>query len=208
MENEKIRRYISSASMRKRRMHHLLRFVCALFLTAALTGCDTFREAFREAMSGESTRSEDPNSENYQPRYIVGIFSIVKYPRATELEKEIQALDGRTVWINTNQNFSSKNIREARMISRPGNPDPCDLQFRIDRLGKLQWQVLSARHLDEPVALVIDGVYFGSFYPEAGEEDAEWVTLRVGIDPATARGVVKFSKSNYIYYNPDTKSWF
>ena len=44
--------------------------------------------------------------------------------------------------------------------------------------------------------------------PEAGEEDAEWVTLRVGIDPATARGVVKFSKSNYIYYNPDTKSWF
>ena len=132
-------------------MHHLLRFVCALFLTAALTGCDTFREAFREAMSGESTRSEDPNSENYQPRYIVGIFSIVKYPRATELEKEIQALDGRTVWINTNQNFSSKNIREARMISRPGNPDLCDLQFRIDRLGKLQWQVLCGRYGAEKI---------------------------------------------------------
>ena len=189
-------------------MHHLFRFICAIVLTAALTGCDTFREAFREAMSGESSRSEDPNSENYQPRYIVGIFSIVKYPRASELEKEIQALDGRTVWINTNQNFSSKNIREAKMLSRPGNPDLYDLQFRIDRLGKLQWQVLSARHLDEPVALVIDGVYFGSFYPEAGEEDADWVTLRVGIDPATARGVVKYSKSNYIYYNPDTKSWF
>lgn len=189
-------------------MNHLFRLICITALCAVLTGCDTFREAFHEAMTGESSRSEDPNSENYQPRYIIGIFTIVKYPRASELEKEIQALDGRTVWINTNQNFSSKNIREARMISRPGNPDICDLQFRIDRLGRLQWQVLCGRYHDEPVALVIDGVYFGSFYPESGEEDAEWVTLRVGIDPATARGIVKFAKLNYTYYNPDTKSWF
>ena len=94
------------------------------------------------------------------------------------------------------------------MISRPGNPDICDLQFRIDRLGKLQWQVLCGRYHDEPVALVVDGVYFGSFIPEAGEEDAEWITLRVGIDPATARGIVKFASPNYTYYNPNTQSWF
>ena len=43
---------------------------------------------------------------------------------------------------------------------------------------------------------------------EAGEEDADWITLRVGIDPATARGVVKFANLNYIYYNPSTQSWF
>ena len=32
-------------------MHHLFRFICAVILTAALTGCDTFREAFREAVA-------------------------------------------------------------------------------------------------------------------------------------------------------------
>ena len=190
-------------------MHHLFRFICAVILTAALTGCDTFREAFREAMSGESSRSEDPNSENYQPRYIVGIFSIVKYPRAGELEREINTFDGKTIWINTNQLFSSKNIRDAKAVARPGNPEIFDLQFKVDRFGKLQWQLLSGNHNDEPVALVVDGVYFASFYPEPADDDASsWVTLRVGINPVTARGIARNAKKNYTNLNPDTSSWF
>ncbi len=188
-----------------RRLLWLLPAVCSLFLIA---GCEEFNQIMRDALNDESSFSDDPNSEDYQPRYVVGIFSIVRYPRASELEKEIQGLDGRTVWINTNQNFSSKNIRDARVVSRPGNPDLCDLQFRIDRFGKLQWQILAGRYRDEPVALVIDGIYFGSFIPETSDRQPEWVTLRVGIDPVTAKGVVKYASKNYLYYNPDTRSWF
>ena len=34
------------------------------------------------------------------------------------------------------------------------------------------------------------------------------MTLRVGVDHYTARGIAKFARKNYIYYNPDTASWF
>ncbi len=185
----------------------------ALFLTAAAlfagTGCEVLREAFHEAMSGESLNSDDPNSEDYKVRYAVGIYEIVRYPRAGELEKEIQALDGRSIWINTNQNFGSRNIREVKAVARPGNPDVFDLQFKLDRLGKLQWQILSGRFNNQPVALVIDGIYFSSFVPEApADEMAEWVTVRAGIDRTTAAGVAKYGKKNYLYYNPDARSWF
>ena len=190
----------------------MYRYATLLFLALLLvagSGCETLREAFREAMSEESVRSDDPNSEDYKVRYAVGIFEIVRYPRASELEKEIQGVDGKSVWINTNQNFSSKNIREIAAVARPGNPDLFDLQFRIDRLGKLQWQMLAGRFRDQPVALVIDGMYFGSFVPEVPEDDdAEWVTVRIGIDRATAGGLVKYGKKNYLYYNPDARSWF
>ena len=190
----------------------MYRYAAMLFLAlllAAGTGCETLREAFREAMSEDANRSDDPNSEDYKVRYAVGIFEIVRYPRAGELEKEIQGVDGKTVWINTNQNFSSKNIQEIAAVARPGNPDIFDLQFRIDRLGKLQWQILAGRFRDQPVALVVDGIYFGSFIPEAPEDDdAEWVTIRIGIDRATANGLVKYGKKNYLYYNPDARSWF
>ena len=172
-------------------------------------GCEEMREAFHEAMSDDANRSDDPNSEDYKVRYGIGIFEIVRYPRAGDLEKEIQGIDGHNVWINTNQYFSSKNIREVVAVARPGNPDLVDLQFRIDRFGKLQWQILSGRFRDQPVAMVIDGVYFGSFRPDVPEDDeSEWVTVRIGLDRATAAGLVKYGKKNYLYYNPDARSWF
>lgn len=91
----------------------------------------------------------------------------------------------------------------------PGNPEIFDLQFKVDRFGKLQWQLLSGNHNDEPVALVVDGVYFASFYPEPADDDASsWVTLRVGINPVTARGIARNAKKNYTNLNPDTSSWF
>ena len=68
----------------------MYRYAAMLFLALLLaggTGCETLREAFREAMSEDANRSDDPNSEDYKVRYAVGIFEIVRYPRAGELEK-------------------------------------------------------------------------------------------------------------------------
>jgi hypothetical protein len=185
----------------------IISFLMILTLLFFSTGCEEFREALED---GGGTY-DDPTSENFRPRFVVGIFSIVEYPRASDLEKELPMSNGRSIWINTNQNFSSKNLREVRVIPRPGNPDICDLQFKLDRQGKVQWQILAGNNQAQPVVLVVDSRYAGRFIPELPEDSdsrEHWVTLRVGVDHYTARGIAKFAKKNYVYYNPDTASWF
>ena len=69
--------------------------------------------------------------------------------------------------------------------------------------------MLYGAHRGEPVVLVVDSRYAGKFVPELPDEgNLEWITVRVGIDAYTAKGIAKFAKKNYTYYNPDTKSWF
>lgn len=188
----------------------IMKIISFLMIWALLffsSGCEEFREALEDG----GGNYDDPTSENFRPRFVVGIFSIVEYPRASDLEKELPMSNGRSVWINTNQNFSSKNLREVRVIPRPGNPDICDLQFKLDRQGKVQWQILAGNNQAQPVVLVVDSRYAGRFVPELPEDSdsrEHWVTLRVGVDHYTARGIAKFAKKNYVYYNPDTASWF
>ena len=74
----------------------LLFSVCAVCF---FSGCEEFREAMEMDVV-----SDNPMSEDYKPRFVLGVFGIVQYPRATELEREIDMPNGRSVWINTNQN--------------------------------------------------------------------------------------------------------
>ncbi|MBQ7695201.1 MAG: hypothetical protein IJT50_08765 [Lentisphaeria bacterium] len=186
--------------------------VWALFLTPLLAvslvfcgGC----AILEEALEAGAFDSDNPNSEDYRPRFVVGIFSIVNFPRASDLEKPIRDLDGKEIYINTNQHFSSKNIKDVKIVVRPGNPELCDLKFKLDRLGKIQWQLLAGRYREEQVAFVIDGKLLSRFVPELPEdENAKWVFLRVGIDHFHAKNIVKFAKKNYIFFNPDSGNFF
>ena len=176
----------------------------ALFAALLITcGCEEFREAMEMGPS-----SDNPMSEDYSARFVVGVFSEVQYPRASDLEREIEMPNGRKVWINTNQSFSSKNLRECKVIARPGNPDICDLKIKFDKRGRTIWEMLAGRHRGEAVILVVDGRGAGKFIPEFPHHKSNWVTLRAGIDAYTARGVAKYAKSNYDYYNPNAASWF
>ena len=187
-------------------MKKIIKYLLIIPLFFSLCGCEAFMEALELQEEGTS---ENPNSDNYRPRFVIGVFSIVQYPRASNLERQISTPDGNGVWINTNQNFSSKYLKDCRVIARPGDPDVCDLQFRLSRMGKIQWQMLYGAHRGEPVVLVVDSRYAGKFVPELPDEgNLEWITVRVGIDAYTAKGIAKFAKKNYTYYNPDTKSWF
>ena len=185
--------------------------VWAILLTPLLAaflifcgGCDILEEAWEGSFD-----SDNPNSEDYRPRFVVGIFSIVYFPRASDLEKPIRDLDGKEIYINANQNFSSKNIKDVKIVVRPGNPELCDLKFKLDRLGKIQWQLLAGRYREEQVAFVVDGKLLARFIPELPEdENANWVFLRVGIDHFHAKNIVKFAKKNYIFYNPDSGNFF
>ena len=180
-------------------------FLAVLAVLFFSCGCEEFREALEDG----GGVYDDPNSENFRPRFVVGVFTIVEYPRASDLEKALPMPNGRTVWINTNQNFSSKYLKDAKIIPRPGDPNVCDLQFKLDRLGKIQWQILSGMHIDKKVAFIVDGICYTTFTPEPpNSKNSSWVTLKVGINPYTAKGIVKFAKKNYLYYNPDTRSWF
>ena len=180
-------------------------FAALLFLFCC-SGC----EILEEALEGSNNWGTDnPNSEDYRPRFVVGIFSIVRYPRATDLERPVQDLDGREIYINANQNFSSKNLRDAQIVVRPGNPELCDLKIKLDRRGIVQWQLLAGRHRDEQVAFVVDGKLLARFIPEIPEEEnSQWVFLRVGIDHFHAKNIVKYARKNYIFYNPDSSNFF
>ncbi len=185
-----------------------LTLISAIFCVTMFTGCEEFNEALKE---GADYGSDNPNSENYEPRFVLAVFTVVEYPRASQMEKQIESLDGRRIWINTNQSFSSKNMKNARVIARPGNPDICDIQIKLDRLGKTQWEVLAGRYRETPVVLAVDGRYLAKFIPEWPDEDdqvSDWVTLRVGIDTYTAKGIAKYAKKNYYYYNPDSSKWW
>lgn len=177
----------------------------ALLIAAGSCGC----EIIEEALEAGSFDSDNPNSEDYRPRFVIGIFSIVQYPRATELERSIRDLDGNEIYINTNQNFSSKNLKDARIVVRPGNPELCDLKFKLDRRGRMQWQLLAGRFRDEQVAFVVDGKVLARFVPELPEdENAAWIHVRVGIDHFHAKNIVKFARKNYVFYNPDASNFF
>lgn len=180
-------------------------FILSAMIAAVLFagGCEEFREAME---LGEV--SDNPTSEDYNARFVVGIFSEVQYPRATALEREIEMPNGRKVWINTNQSFSSKNLRDCRVIARPGNPDVCDLRFKLDKRGRTIWEMLAGRHRGESVILAVDGRGVGKFIPDFPHPKNNWVSIRVGIDAYTARGIAKFASRNYDYYNPDAASWF
>ena len=181
-----------------------------IVVRAAALLCASGCELINEAMDPDNASGiDDPSSDAYEPRFVVGVFSIVKYPRATKLERELPTDSGESIWINSNQSFSSKHLKDAKVVPRPGNPEICDLKFRLDRAGRSQWEVLAGNHRGEEVVLVVDGRYMAHFIPEPPDENnRNWVTVRVGIDPYTARGIAKTAKKNYAYYNPDSSSFF
>lgn len=179
----------------------LLLLLSGMFL---FSGCEIFREALNE-----SYYTEDPTSDEYETKFNIGVFQIVKYPRATMLEQEVDIGDGKTISVNTNALFSSKRIRQARAIPRPGNPDIYDLEFKLDRMGKTQWMMLHGTARGNEVAMIVDNRFVGTFIPESltnGQRD--WITVRIGVDVYTAKGIVKFASKNYDFYNPDASSWF
>ena len=184
--------------------YFILLFSALLCTSFMFCGCEIIEEALQESYA-----SDDPTSDDFEPRFVLGVFQIVRYPRAAILEKEITCKDGSKIWINSNPLFSSRRIRAARAIPRPGNPDICDLEIRIDRMGKTQWQLLSDGQRGETLVLMVDSRHVGFFVPEStGYGNEEWVQIKVGMDSYTARGVAKFAKKNFSHYNPEASDWF
>lgn len=171
-------------------------------------GCEIVQEALQEEFEhGSSSRG---SSEDFKPRFVLAVCSIVKYPRAQMIEQQVD-FNGTPIWINKNQLFDSKRVKKARAIPRPGNPDLLDFELKLDPLGKTHWQMLVATARGNEVALMIDKRCVATFVPEMPHNDSDridWVTIRAGVDTYTARGVVRFAERNHVHFNPDAGNFF
>ncbi|MBE6362475.1 MAG: hypothetical protein E7054_02360 [Lentisphaerae bacterium] len=183
-------------------------FCLALTMIFGTAGCEAFNEALQAEL--EYGSSESGSSDDFKPRFVMTVCAIVKYPRAQMLELQVDC-NGTEIWINRNQLFDSKRIEKARAVPRPGNPDVCDLEFKLDPLGKTHWQMLVASAGGNEVALLVDQRCVATFVPEMPNVDSDridWVKVRAGVDAYTARGIVRYAHKNHVHFNPDAGNFF
>lgn len=181
------------------------RFLLLPLLLLVLSGCEQFKEAWADAT--------DPNASSwgkkYEPKYVMALFQIVKYPRAGELESEITTFDGEKIWINTNQFFSSKHVKEIKLLPRADRPDTYDIALNLDDRGCRIWTILANEFRGKEILMMLDGYYQCRFSPQPlSSEEATWVVIQHPFDEVTARGLEKYAKENYEHFNPSPTRLF
>ncbi len=188
-------------------MRKLYRLAAAAILTLVLAGCESFETAWSEALA--SSGGNVSWGEEYKPKYVLSLFQIVDYPRAGDLEAEISTFDGKKIWINTNQFFSSKHVKDIKLLPRVDRPDCFDLALQLDERGCRIWTMMALEFREKQVAMTIDKYYQCSFNPEPlATEETNWVTIKYPFDKVTATGLQKHAKKNYKHYNPSPTSLF
>jgi hypothetical protein len=169
-------------------------FVTSLIaiMIAAAAGCNQedikkFDEIFKKEMP--------------EPKRIITINSIVKYPRAKDLEKEIDTFTGRKVWINTNSFIHSKSIEEVELVPRDKEGHFYDLKLKLSNHGKLIWMQLSTGYSFQKLGFVVDGLFYRSFKPVPMKKDDDYALIEGPFDKYTAEEIKKYAKTNYEYFN-------
>lgn len=138
-----------------------------------------------------------------EPKRIITINSIVKYPRAKELEKEIMTFTGRKVWINTNSFIHSKAIKDIEIVPRDPEGNFYDLKLKLSNHGKLVWMQLSAGYAHEKLGFVVDGLFYRSFLAKPMGKDEDFVVIEGPFDKYTAHEIQKYAKTNFEYFNQE-----
>ena len=165
--------------------------------TALLCGCEAFEETF------------DMNMPDYQPKFVLTLNQIVQYPRGSDLENTVTNFAGEKLVVNTNQFFSSAYIRDVRLLPIEDKPGFYDLSLQLSQKGILAWYQLCIDFRSEPMAILIDQVYFGKFTPATIiDEKTEWVTLTGPFNEPTALGIQQFARKNYRHFSPSASSLF
>ena len=66
----------------------------------------------------------------------------------------------------------------------------------------MMWMQLTALSRNEPVAIMLDGLYFGELRPrEVSTGEETWVELPLDVDAARAQQIVKYANDNYRFFN-------
>jgi hypothetical protein len=173
-------------------MKKLISFCFCMFVVFFVSSCSEMeRKKFEELFKAELP----------EPKRIVTINSIVKYPRAKELEKEIMTFTGRKVWINTNSFIHSKAIKDIELVPRDPEGHYYDLKLKLSSHGKLVWLQLSAGFAYEKMGFVVDGLFYRSFLPKPMKKNDDFVVIEGPFDKYTAQEIKQYAKSNFEYFN-------
>lgn len=165
-----------------------------------LAGCEVLDDDFSDLFKEPETPEEE------KPKFVITVNEVVKYPRATRLEKEISTFSGRTIWINVNPFVSSRNIKSIKLIPCKDKPNFYDLQVNIDRGGRIMWIALCEQTKVNQFGVVIDGVLYRRFEPERLSSDEDnWAIIKGPFDKVTAESLRDAAKNNYKLLNRDAK---
>ena len=139
------------------------------------------------------------------PRYQISFHSVIKHPRGNAIEEEVSTFKGEKIIINSNSFIDSSKIMDAELIPLEDKPGYFDISLKLNGTGIKQWFQLVLDYRDDPVAIIIDGAYFGQFRPDGGHtEDDQWVTLKGPFNEVISRGIVKYARRNYRHYHPNS----
>ncbi len=98
--------------------------------------------------------------------------------------------------------MSSHYIVDIAAKPVPGRPGFYRLFLRPDQKGRMMWMQMSVLARNEPVAIMLDGIYFGEFKSLTVTEGTEkWVELPLDVDGARAKQIVKYANDNYRFFN-------
>lgn len=179
----------------------MMKWLVLLILSMAvlLNGCETLDLSWDDIMS-EDNSSDFSFGKKYEPKYVLTFHQVVKYPRGTLVEKKLSTFNGRDLWVNTNYFLSSKNIKNI-LIKKRHNSELYDLVIKLDRRGRMQWDLLSLNFKGEKMALLVDGVFYRKIAPMVVHDEKADVVLYGPFDTVTAKGIAKNAKDNYDHFN-------
>jgi preprotein translocase subunit SecD len=190
-------------------MKHLLLIFGAAAL-AFLCGCDSLKvDENEEDFDNKGDKANSSIFSKKEPRYVISFHEIIKYPRASDIEKPINTLDGKKVYININQFVHSSDIMDARLIKLPNNENYYNIRLKFSSSGALRWHSMAINFKGREVAMLLDGQYLTSLIAQPLEDDEdEWVVIRGPFDSVTARGIQRNAARNFSIFTPDPNRLF
>ena len=172
-------------------MKKTLFLLCSVAVMIIISGCAAIEDALNINLIDDN------------PRFQISLHSIIRYPRGNEIEEEVETFKGEKVVINSNSFIDSSKIFDAELIPLEDKPGYYDISLKLNSTGMKQWFQIVLDYREDPIAIIIDGAYFGRFRPDGGHtEDTQWVTLKGPFNEIIARGIVKYARRNYRHYHP------
>ncbi|MBR7145313.1 MAG: hypothetical protein IKD10_10260 [Lentisphaeria bacterium] len=127
----------------------------------------------------------------------------VAYPRGNlQGEMPLRMPNGVTRVLERYPMMSSHFIIDAAAKPVPGKEGFYRIFLKPDLKGRMMWMQLTALSRNEPVAIMLDGLYFGELRPrEVSTGEETWVELPLDVDAARAQQIVKYANDNYRFFN-------
>ena len=170
-----------------------LRFLLVAFAAAlALCGCTV--EEMERALGLDTPK---------EAVFMLSFHKEVAYPRGNlQGEMPIVMPDGRKRVLERYPMMSSHYIVDAAAKPVPGKEGFYRIFLRPDVKGRMMWMQVTALSRQEPIAVLLDGIYMDELRPrDIYDGEALWVELPLDVDGARAQQIVKYANDNYRFFN-------